>query len=73
MNFQIGLVMGICLTAILGASFGSLATIFTQDSEVLQVVRSLVLVSVLLMIDLSVFVCICLYLPRNSSFIYDCC
>ncbi|KAG2390626.1 Protein DETOXIFICATION 45 [Vigna angularis] len=40
---QIGLVMGICLTAILGASFGSLATIFTQDSEVLQVVRSLVL------------------------------
>ncbi|XP_068486199.1 LOW QUALITY PROTEIN: protein DETOXIFICATION 45, chloroplastic [Phaseolus vulgaris] len=40
---RIGLVMGICLTAILGASFGSLATIFTQDSEVLQVVRSLVL------------------------------
>ncbi|CAJ1971640.1 unnamed protein product [Sphenostylis stenocarpa] len=40
---RIGLVMGICLTAILGASFGSLATVFTQDSEVLQVVRSLVL------------------------------
>ncbi|QCE01914.1 multidrug resistance protein [Vigna unguiculata] len=40
---RIGLVMGICLTAILGASFGPLATIFTQDSEVLLVVRSLVL------------------------------
>ncbi|KAL5126117.1 Protein DETOXIFICATION 45, chloroplastic [Glycine soja] len=40
---RIGLVMGICLTAILGASFGSLATIFTQDSEVLQVVKTLAL------------------------------
>ncbi|KAK7386079.1 hypothetical protein VNO78_32164 [Psophocarpus tetragonolobus] len=40
---RIGVVMGICLTAILGASFGSLATIFTQDSEVLEVVRTLVL------------------------------
>ncbi|QCE01913.1 multidrug resistance protein [Vigna unguiculata] len=40
---RIGLVMGICLAAILGASFGPLATIFTQDSEVLLVVRSLVL------------------------------
>lgn len=69
MTFQIGLVMGICLTAILGASFGSLATIFTQDSEVLQVVRSLVLVSVLLLIDFSVFVCICLCLPRNSTYL----
>ncbi|TKY45602.1 MATE efflux family protein 3 [Spatholobus suberectus] len=38
---RIGMVMGICLTAILGASFGSLATIFTHDSEVLQVVRTL--------------------------------
>ncbi|RZC27595.1 Protein DETOXIFICATION 45, chloroplastic [Glycine soja] len=40
---RIGLVMGICLTAILGASFGSLATIFTQDTEVLQVIRTLAL------------------------------
>lgn len=40
---KIGLVMGICLTVILGASFGSLATIFTQDPEVLQVVRTLAL------------------------------
>lgn len=40
---RIGLVMGICLTVILGASFGSLATIFTQDPEVLQVVRTLAL------------------------------
>ncbi|XP_027369015.1 protein DETOXIFICATION 45, chloroplastic isoform X2 [Abrus precatorius] len=40
---RIGLLTGICLTAILGASFGSLATIFTQDPEVLQVVRTGVL------------------------------
>ncbi|GAU43386.1 hypothetical protein TSUD_254700 [Trifolium subterraneum] len=40
---QIGLLTGICLTAILGVSFGSLATLFTQDLEVLQVVRTGVL------------------------------
>ncbi|KAK7299793.1 hypothetical protein RJT34_10621 [Clitoria ternatea] len=40
---RIGLLTGFCLTAILGASFGSLATIFTQDSEVLQVVKTGVL------------------------------
>ncbi|KAK7320234.1 hypothetical protein VNO77_29535 [Canavalia gladiata] len=40
---RIGLLTGFCLTAILGASFGSLATIFTQDSEVLQMVRTGVL------------------------------
>ncbi|XP_029124873.1 protein DETOXIFICATION 45, chloroplastic isoform X1 [Cajanus cajan] len=40
---KIGLVMGIGLAAILGASFGSLSTIFTQDFEVLQVVRTGVL------------------------------
>lgn len=40
---KIGLLTGICLTAILGASFGSLATLFTQDIEVLQVVRTGVL------------------------------
>ncbi|KAJ1415625.1 Polysaccharide biosynthesis protein, C-terminal domain [Sesbania bispinosa] len=40
---RIGLLTGICLTAILGASFGSLATVFTQDSEVLQIVRTGVL------------------------------
>ncbi|PNX61024.1 MATE efflux family protein chloroplastic-like, partial [Trifolium pratense] len=39
----IGLLTGICLTAILGVSFGSLATLFTQDLEVLQVVRTGVL------------------------------
>ncbi|KAE9605248.1 putative multi antimicrobial extrusion protein [Lupinus albus] len=40
---RIGLVTGICLTAILGASFGSLATVFTQDAEVLGVVRTVAL------------------------------
>ncbi|XP_019459042.1 PREDICTED: protein DETOXIFICATION 45, chloroplastic isoform X1 [Lupinus angustifolius] len=40
---RIGLLTGICLTAILGASFGSLATIFTQDAEVLGVVRTVAL------------------------------
>ncbi|CAL0318562.1 unnamed protein product [Lupinus luteus] len=40
---RIGLFTGICLTAILGASFGSLATIFTQDAEVLGVVRTVAL------------------------------
>ncbi|CAJ2633509.1 unnamed protein product [Trifolium pratense] len=40
---KIGLLTGICLTAILGVSFGSLATLFTQDLEVLQVVRTGVL------------------------------
>ncbi|KAK2432187.1 MATE efflux family protein [Trifolium repens] len=40
---KIGLLTGICLAAILGVSFGSLATLFTQDLEVLQVVRTGVL------------------------------
>ncbi|XP_015972828.1 protein DETOXIFICATION 45, chloroplastic [Arachis duranensis] len=40
---MIGMLTGICLMVILGASFRSLATIFTQDSEVLQVVRTGVL------------------------------
>lgn len=48
--------MGIFLTVILGASFVSLATIFTQDPEVLQVVRTLALVCMVLLIDLSVLV-----------------
>lgn len=43
-SFQIGLLTSFCLTAILGASFGSLATLFTQDLEVLQVVSTGVLV-----------------------------
>ena len=73
MPFQIGLVMGICLTAILGASFGSLATIFTQDSEVLQVVKTLALVCMVLVIDLYVFVCICPCLHQIYTVICDCC
>lgn len=71
--FQIGLVMGICLTAILGASFGSLATIFTQDTEVLQVIRTLALVCMVLLIDLYVFVCICPCLHQIYTVICDCC
>ncbi|XP_028778809.1 protein DETOXIFICATION 45, chloroplastic isoform X2 [Neltuma alba] len=35
---RIGLLTGICLSAILGASFGPLATFFTKDPEVLDVV-----------------------------------
>lgn len=58
MCFQIGLLTGICLTAILGVSFGSLATLFTQDIEVLQVVRTGVLVSMVLHIYMSAFVCL---------------
>lgn len=51
MSFQIGLLTGICLTAILGASFGSLATFFTKDPEVLQVVRMGVLVCLIFLIN----------------------
>ncbi|MED6197829.1 Protein DETOXIFICATION 45, chloroplastic [Stylosanthes scabra] len=40
---KIGMLTGLCLMVILGASFPSLSTIFTQDSEVLQVVRTGVL------------------------------
>jgi hypothetical protein len=44
MFLQIGLVTGISLAAILGVSFGSLATVFTKDAEVLEIVRTGVLV-----------------------------
>lgn len=44
--FQIGLLTGVSLTAILGVSFGSLATLFTKDPDVLGIVRSGVLVCV---------------------------
>lgn len=37
---QVGIFTGVSLAAILGLSFGSLATLFTQDAEVLGVVRS---------------------------------
>ncbi|XP_062177891.1 protein DETOXIFICATION 45, chloroplastic isoform X2 [Alnus glutinosa] len=40
---KIGLVTGISLSAILGVSFGSLATVFTKDAEVLEIVRTGVL------------------------------
>lgn len=42
---QIGLLTGIILFAILGSSFGSLATLFTKDADVLGIVRTGVLVS----------------------------
>lgn len=40
---KIGLLTGVSLAAILGLSFGSLATLFTKDAEVLGVVRTGVL------------------------------
>ncbi|XWS67634.1 hypothetical protein CRYUN_Cryun04dG0022500 [Craigia yunnanensis] len=40
---KIGFVTGVLLAAILGVSFGSLATLFTQDAEVLGIVRTGVL------------------------------
>lgn len=44
MFFQIGLFTGVFLSAILGVSFGSLATLFTKDPEVLGIVKTGVLV-----------------------------
>ena len=43
---QTGLFTGISLAIILGVSFGSLATLFTNDSEVLGIVRSGLLVCI---------------------------
>lgn len=40
---KLGLLTGVSLAAILGVSFGSLATLFTKDAEVLAVVRTGVL------------------------------
>lgn len=45
---QIGLVTGVFLAAVLGVSFSSLATLFTKDAEVLGIVRTGVLVSVII-------------------------
>lgn len=44
LSFQIGLLTGVCLAAVLGISFSSLATLFTKDAEVLGIVRTGVLV-----------------------------
>lgn len=44
--FQLGLFTGVFLSAILGVSFGSLATLFTTDAEVLGIVRSGILVCI---------------------------
>lgn len=46
MALQIGFVTGILLAAILGVSFGYLAPLFTQDAEVLGIVKTGVLVSI---------------------------
>ncbi|XVF00778.1 hypothetical protein REPUB_Repub04eG0030700 [Reevesia pubescens] len=40
---KIGFLIGVLLAAILGVSFGSLATLFTQDADVLGIVRTGVL------------------------------
>ncbi|RQO89513.1 hypothetical protein POPTR_004G183600v4 [Populus trichocarpa] len=37
---KIGLVVGVSLAAILGVSFGSIATLFTKDADVLGIVRT---------------------------------
>lgn len=42
--FQTGLFTGIFLAVTLGVSFSSLATLFTNDREVLNIVRSVLLV-----------------------------
>lgn len=42
-SLKLGLLTGVSLTAILGVSFGSLATLFTKDPDVLGIVRSGVL------------------------------
>lgn len=44
MLLQIGLFIGVSLAVILGTSFGSLATLFTKDAAVLEILRSGVLV-----------------------------
>lgn len=44
MFFQIGIVTGVLLAAILGVSFSSIATLFTKDAEVLGIVRTGILV-----------------------------
>lgn len=49
MFFQIGLFTGVSLSVILGLSFGSLATLFTKDPEVLVIVRSGILVRIQIM------------------------
>lgn len=55
------------MSAILGVSFGSLATVFTKDAEVLGIVRTGVLVcSTLTMDDLFDF-CIALQVYTNVS------
>lgn len=46
MYFQIGLLTGISLAAILGLSFSSLATLFTKDAAVLEIVSTGVLVCI---------------------------
>lgn len=43
-SFQIGLFTGVFLSAVLAMSFGSLATLFTKDAEVLRIVKTGVLV-----------------------------
>ncbi|KAK6258122.1 Multi antimicrobial extrusion protein - like 2 [Theobroma cacao] len=42
-TLKTGLFTGISLAVILGASFGSLATLFTRDKEVLRIIRSVLL------------------------------
>lgn len=61
------------MTAILGASFGSLATLFTQDIEVLQVVRTGVLVCMVLFFFVSNLCLPHMFMYIVKTHICDCC
>lgn len=45
MTWQTGLIAGIGLAVFLSASFGNLSELFTKDAQVLQIVKSGILVS----------------------------
>ncbi|KAI8023876.1 hypothetical protein LOK49_LG03G03886 [Camellia lanceoleosa] len=77
---KIGLLTGVSLAAILGLSFGSLATLFTKDAEVLGVVRTGVLfvsasqpinaLAFILMVSIMVFQTSHMHLVRWLGFGY---
>jgi hypothetical protein len=56
-----GLFTGISLAIILGVSFGSLASLFTNDSEVLGIVRSGLLVCISVCFGLHPFFVFCFF------------
>ena len=67
---QTGLFTGISLAIILGVSFGSLATLFTTDSEVLGIIRSGLLVCIYVRLGLCpIFVFCFFFFYRFSIFL----